>query len=155
MDTAGAHCPAAPIRGRAARSTPLHGRVVIVCGARDYGDSERVFAALDLAHARAPITLLVHGASLDMSTRSLVGTDRWADEWAREHGVKTELHLPVESLWGKAAEAMRNKQMAEAGAHGVIALPGDAASESLCRHAQRFGIAVWRPFGRSSGAERA
>lgn len=132
---------------RAARLAAAH--VVIVCGGRDYVDADRVFAALDLAHGRRAITLLVHGACLDQKRGKLLGTDRWADEWGTEHGVQIECHPAAWECWGKAAEPMRNKQMAEAGAHGCIAFPGGSGTENMVRHATRFGIPVWRPFGAS------
>lgn len=122
------------------------GRVVIACGGRNYADPERVFAALDLAHGRQPITVLVHGACMD-SRGELLGADRWCDQWARERGVELELHPANWALWGRAAGPMRNKQMAEAGAHGCIAFPGGSGTSNMTRLAERFGIAVWRPFG--------
>ncbi|MDB5541822.1 MAG: 20, APCd gp20, partial [Devosia sp.] len=123
------------------------GHTLIVCGGRDYQDRERVFAALDKAHARTRIELLVHGACLDSKTGMLLGADRWADEWAAENGVKVERHLADWGMWGKAAGPMRNKQMAEAGAHGCIAFPGGVGTANMCGHAARFKIPIWKPFG--------
>jgi len=37
------------------------GKVVIVCGGRDYMDRDAVFSSLDKVHAKAPVTLLAHG----------------------------------------------------------------------------------------------
>lgn len=122
------------------------GFVIIVTGGRDYADRDRVFAALDLAHARTPITLLVHGACVDRHTGELQGADRWADEWARARGVPVEPHPADWLTWGKAAGPMRNKQMAEAGAHGCIAFPGGRGTTNMVRNAERCGIKVWRPF---------
>lgn len=130
---------------RAQRLAGSH--VVIVCGGRDYGDRDRVFAALDLAHGRRRLTLLVHGACLDRRSGTLLGADRWADEWARERGVPVEPHPADWRTWGKAAGPMRNRQMAEAGAHGCIAFPGGTGTANMCRWAERCGIAVWRPYG--------
>jgi len=142
--------PVAPLLPSAAeqRSERLaHGHIIIVCGGRDYPDRDRVFAALDRAHQKRPITLLVHGACMDEHTGELLGADRWADEWARERGVKVEPHPANWELWGKAAGPMRNKQMAERGAHGLVALPGGKGTASMCGHAARFGIPIWRPYG--------
>ena len=75
---------------RAARLASGH--VLIVCGGRAYLEVERVFVALDRAHAKTAITLLVHGASLDQRRGELVGADLWADEWASERGVAVECH---------------------------------------------------------------
>lgn len=120
---------------------------MIVCGGRAYDDRARVFAALDRAHARRTITLLVHGACLDPSTGILQGADRWADEWARESGVPIEAHAADWLTWAKAAGPMRNKQMAEAGAHGLIAFPGGEGTANMIRNAERQQTPVWRSFG--------
>jgi hypothetical protein len=130
---------------RAARLA--QGRVVIVCGGRDYRDRARVFAALDRAHAREPITLVVHGACEDPKTRMLSGADRWADEWARERGVDVEPHPANWDLWKRSAGPMRNSQMARAGAHGCIAFPGGNGTQNMVRNANQHNIPVWRPFG--------
>lgn len=134
-----------PARQRAERLAG--GNVIIVCGGREYADRERVFAALDRVHAKRQITLLVHGACMNEATGELSGADRWADEWARERGVQVEPHPADWTTWGKSAGPMRNQQMANAGAHGLVAFPGDAGTRSMCVHAERNGIPVWRPFG--------
>lgn len=139
--------PTAPSSAEQRAARLAAGRVVIVCGGRAYSDRARVFAALDQAHAKAPITLVVHGACIDTSTGELRGADRWADEWARERGVVVEPHPADFRTWGRAAGPMRNKQMAQAGAHGCIAFPGGAGTASMIRCAATFGIPVWRPFG--------
>ncbi len=126
------------------------GFIVIVTGGRDYQDRARVFAALDMAHAHRPITLLVHGACMNSKTGELQGADRWADEWAREHGVPVEPHPADWLTWGKAAGPMRNKQMMEQGGHGLIAFPGGAGTANAMRHARQFAIPVWRPYGKGS-----
>jgi hypothetical protein len=130
---------------RAARLAGSH--VIIVTGGRDYQDRDRVFAALDKAHTHKPITLLVHGACVDQKSGELRGADRWADEWARDRGVPVEPHPADWTTWRKAAGPMRNKQMAEAGAHGCIAFPGGAGTANMVRQAERCGIPVWPPFG--------
>ncbi|MDB5994585.1 MAG: 20, APCd gp20 [Pseudomonas sp.] len=123
------------------------GHIVIVCGGRDYQDWERVCVALDRAHAKKAITLLVHGACMDRKTGTLLGADGLADTWARLRSVKTELHPANWEMWGKAAGPMRNKQMAEMGAHGCIAFPGGSGTASMIRQAEHYGVKVWRPYG--------
>jgi hypothetical protein len=123
----------------------VSGRVVIVAGGRDCADWEFAFAALDRAHAHRAISLLVHGACFDRATGELLGADRWADEWAHERGVGVEGH-PVDVMTrGTAAEAMRRRQMAAAGAHCRIAFPGHAGTAHMVRQATRNDIPVWRP----------
>ncbi|WOB06452.1 DUF2493 domain-containing protein [Piscinibacter gummiphilus] len=145
-----APAPIAPLlpteaQQRAARLAGGH--VVIVTGGRDYQDRERVFAALDKAHARKRITLLVHGCCLDKKTGEMIGADRWAHEWAEARGVKPEPHPANWELWGKSAGPMRNSQMARAGAHGCIAFPGGSGTANMIRNAEHHNIPVWRPFG--------
>jgi hypothetical protein len=123
------------------------GHVIIVTGGRDYQERARVFAALDLAHGKKRITLLVHGACIDRKTGELRGADRWADEWARERGVKVEPHPADWATWGDKAGPMRNHQMAYAGAHGCIAFPGGRGTAQMIRQARYYGIPVWQPFG--------
>ena len=120
--------------------------MVIVCGGRDYRERGRVFAALDLAHARDPITLVMHGACADSETGALKGVDRWANEWATERGIRVEPHPADWTRWGGAAGPVRNKRMAEIGAHNCIAFPGRQGTSSMIREAEQFGITVWRPF---------
>lgn len=143
------HPPEKPLPTAAEQRTArlASGNVVIVCGGRDYGDRDRVFAALDMAHARKPITLLVHGACMDKRRGELMGADRWADEWAGERGVAVERHPADWLTWARAAGPMRNKQMVEAGAHGCIAFPGGSGTASMVGYAKGFGLPIWRPFG--------
>ena len=122
---------------RAARLASGH--IVIVTGGRDYSDRELAFAALDRAHAHRAITLVVHGACFDRATGELLGADRWANEWERERGIAVEGH-PIDALtWGSAAESMRRRQMANAGAHGCIAFPGHAGTAHMVRQARQAG----------------
>lgn len=141
--------PAIPLPSAAAQRAQrlATGNVIIISGQDDYQDRDRVFAALDLAYSRKPITLLVHGAALDPRKGELIGVDRWADEWARARGVAVESNPADRATWGRSAEAMRNKQMCERGAHGCIAFPGGAGTACTGKHATWFEIPVWRPFG--------
>jgi len=122
------------------------GRVVIVCGGRQYQYRNRVFAALDLAHSREEISLLVHGAYTNPSTGQLVGIDRWADEWARERGVAVERHPADWLSGGRTAAFKRNRQVLEAGAHACIVFPGGRGTKSMLAEAQALGVPVWRPY---------
>jgi len=113
--------------------------VIIVCGGRNYQDRERVFAALDRAHAKRRITLLVHGGA--------PGADTLAGEWAKERGVWVQVFEADWDRHGKAAGPMRNQAMLDAGCGGVIAFPGGSGTADMCRRAERAGVKVWRPFG--------
>jgi predicted Rossmann-fold nucleotide-binding protein len=113
--------------------------VVIVCGGRNYADRARVFAALDRAHAKRSITLLVHGGA--------PGADTLAGEWAKARGVWVEV---FEANWrelGPKAGPERNARMVAAGAHGCIAFPGGRGTADNVKRCEAAGIPVWRPFG--------
>jgi hypothetical protein len=84
---------------------------------------------------------------MDPKRGILIGADRLGDEWAAARGVRVERHPADFGTWGKGAGPMQNKQMAEAGAHGCIAAPGGAGTDSMTKQAERGGIPVWRPFG--------
>lgn len=114
-------------------------RVVIVCGGRDYPDRARVFAALDLAHSKRPITLIVHGGA--------PGADQLADEWAKERRVWRDVFAADWQTLGPKAGPERNARMVAAGAHGCVSFPGGPGTADCRRRCEAAGIPVWRPFG--------
>ncbi len=119
---------------------PRLGKRIIVCGGRDFADKERAHAALDAAHARSPIAMIVHGDAR--------GADTLAKWWAKDRGIPRD-EFPAD--WNGphrfAAGPIRNQAMADAGADGVIAFPGGKGTTGMCAIAEAAGIPVWRPFG--------
>lgn len=113
--------------------------VIIVAGGRAYFDRERVFAALDRAHAKKPITLLVHGGA--------AGADELAGEWAEARNVSVQVFEADWRTLGPKAGPARNQRMVDAGAHGAVAFPGGTGTADCCRRCEAAGIKVWRPFG--------
>lgn len=99
-----------------------------------------MFAALDLAHGRRPIMIVVHGDA--------PGADRLAKEWAQERGIEQEAHPADWKRLGEIAGPVRNDGMAQLGADGCIAFPGGRGTADMCGRAEAAGIAVWRPYGR-------
>lgn len=95
---------------------------LLICGAPDYDDRDAVFAALDAAHARKPMSMLIHGSG---------GAGVAADQWASKHGV-----MPARLLGGDVLAAEPD---------GVIALPG--APAALLEKAREAGVKVWMPYG--------
>jgi hypothetical protein len=114
------------------------GKRVIVCGGRDYRDKARVHAALEAAHAKAPIGVLVHGGAS--------GADLIAMYWAKGRGILREEHPALWDDHGHGAGPLRNQAMADAGADGCIAFPGGRGTADMVQRAQAAGIPVWRPF---------
>jgi hypothetical protein len=117
---------------------PRIGKRIIVCGGRDYTDSDRARAALDAAHAKSPIAVIVHGGA--------PGADTIAKHWARDHGIlRDEFQADWQGL-GRGAGPIRNQAMADSGAHGCIAFPGGRDTADMHRRAQAAGIPVWKPY---------
>lgn len=123
---------------------------IIVCGGRNYRDRAHVFSTLDRVRAKHGEITIRHGAcGLDaeepFDAARLRGADRWAHEWAVEHGAPVQ---PVAAFWrrfGKAAGPTRNAELL-AGASvpvAVVAFPGGAGTASMMRIAQQAGIVVW------------
>lgn len=112
---------------------------VIVCGGRDYADRDALFAAMDRAHAKRPITIVIHGDA--------PGADRLAGEWAADRGV---LSAAVKALWDRhgrrAAGPRRNRGMLTLGPDAVIAFPGGTGTADMVCAAREAGVAVWEPY---------
>lgn len=112
---------------------------VLVCGGREYTDRARVFHALDVLHARIPITFLIEGGQR--------GADTLAHEWAVSRGVPNEREPANWTAYGKAAGHMRNALMLEKYApEAVVAFPGNRGTADMCKKARAFGLKVWCPF---------
>lgn len=110
---------------------------VLVCGGRDFDDAQFVWSSLRAAHAKRPITLLIHGAA--------PGADLLAEQWAGATGVN---YAAVPALWamhGKAAGPRRNRAMLLLEPDGVIAFPGGKGTADMVAAAEAAGIKVWQP----------
>jgi hypothetical protein len=116
---------------------------LLVCGGRDYEDFSKVSAALDRAHAKRHITLLIHGACP-------TGADRCAEDWAKINEVP---YMGVPAEWkkhGKRAGPLRNQKMLDHCApDGVVAFPGRHGTSDMVRRASAAGIKVWEPCAQS------
>jgi hypothetical protein len=111
---------------------------IIVCGGRDYADRERLFAALDAAHAKRPIGTVVHGGAR--------GADSLGGEWAEARGVHIQV-FAADWSEGRKAGPIRNQRMADAGADALIAFPGGRGTADMIRRAIAARIVVWKPYG--------
>lgn len=135
----------------ASRSSSRHGAIA-KCNTRRFTSSRAKSAVTNLLSprgSRASRQSVREGHSAFCCNaardRILPLVRRWADERARERGIKVEGH-PVDVLtWDAGAESMRRRQMANAGAHGCIAFPGHAGTEHMIRQARRAGIPIWKP----------
>ena len=109
---------------------------VLVCGRRDYNDSDRIFNTLYQIDAdRGPIKCVIHGCATGADTQGRV--------WAQHHERN---HAPFRADWnahGKAAGPLRNARMlAEGKPDLVIAFPGGRGTADMVRRAKAASVEV-------------
>ena len=114
------------------------GRIVLVCGGRDFADVNLLWSTLDKMHAESPIWLVVNGGAS--------GADRLSSDWAHARDLCVH-HYPVSreawKSWGKAAGPMRNRQMLDTEhPHIVVAFPGGRGTADMVRQARTRNVEV-------------
>jgi hypothetical protein len=108
---------------------------VLVCGGRDFADTEKLFRVLSDRHDNNPFSLLIHGAAK--------GADTLASEWAFERGVPQQAYPADWARDGRAAGPIRNRLMLEEGKPDlVIAFPGGKGTENMRQQAFKAGVPV-------------
>ena len=106
---------------------------ILVCGGRDYYDSVKVYRILDALHAKAEITLLVHGDAR--------GADTLAGMWAKDRKVPCMAYPANWTKHGTAAGPIRNKLMLKLEKPEiVVAFPGGSGTAHMRRIAENAGI---------------
>ena len=111
---------------------------MLVCGGRTYADVDAVYAALDRAHAKRPITLLIHGDA--------AGADVLGAAWARLRCIPHLGHPADWSRHGKGAGPKRNQAMLSYWRpEGVIAFSGGAGTADMMKRARCAGLPVLEP----------
>jgi hypothetical protein len=124
---------------------------VLVCGGRSYDDRNALWRALDTAHSKRPITLVIHGdaGKVDPETgRVICGADKLSGVWADARGIQVKAIAADWKGRGRKAGPERNQRMLnELKPEGVIALPGAIGTADMCARAEAAGIPVWRPYG--------
>lgn len=110
----------------------------LICGGRDFGHKDRMFAALDAIHERAPIHVVIEGGA--------TGADRLAQEWATVNGIDVNEYPITPAAWakhGKKAGFLRNQLMLNDGQPDiVIAFPGGVGTALMIRLAKEQGVHV-------------
>jgi hypothetical protein len=110
---------------------------VIVCGGRGYADADMVGVSLDAVARKHPNGLvIVQGGA--------AGADELARDWCQSRNVECVTYAADWEKHGRAAGPMRNQQMLDAGADGVVAFPGGRGTADMVERAQRAGVPVWR-----------
>lgn len=109
---------------------------VLVCGGRDYQDSEVLFNTLSMYHEEYNFAVLMQGGAK--------GADSEAKRWAQYHPEIKVLTFPAN--WkrnGKAAGPIRNQQMLTEGKPDlVIAFPGGRGTANMVSLARNIGVKV-------------
>ncbi len=120
----------------------VDGRVVLVCGGRDFDEERFLFKQMDLLHSEDPIALLVHG--------SAKGADRLAEKWAKLAEIP---YLGVPAEWeklGRRGGMVRNRAMPQLAAIDlVVAFRGNVGTRGMLSVAEECGIPTltpgWKP----------
>ena len=96
------------------------GRVVLVCGGRDFKDRNRLYAVLDGLKPG----VIVHGGAK--------GADSLAGEWARDRGVEERVYPANWEKYGKTAGPIRNREMlCSEPIDTVVAFPGGSGTAHM------------------------
>jgi hypothetical protein len=108
---------------------------LLVCGGRDFSDTERAYKVLDRLHRAHGIDVVIEGDAR--------GADRIAGYWARRNRVDN-LKFPADwGAHGRAAGPIRNgKMLAEGKPDMVLAFPGGPGTADMLRRAREAGLPI-------------
>lgn len=112
---------------------------VLVCGGRDYCDSEQAFNYLDQLHAKYKFTEVIAGAA--------VGADSIAIAWADSRGIDYREFPANWDRYGDNAGRVRNIRMLKEKPDLVVAFPGNSGTRHMITSAWEHGVPVistWR-----------
>lgn len=105
----------------------------IICGGRGFDDVGYLRRCLAEINAIEPITCVICG----MAT----GADTLGRLWARQMAIPVDAFVPDWVAYGKAAGAIRNRQMLMEGrADIVIAFPGNKGTANMLAQATKAGV---------------
>ncbi len=101
---------------------------LLVAGGRHLDDVTPIRRALDLVHARGPVSVLIHGGSGFLGIAS--------EDWAREQRLHVVRYPANWREFGKRAESIRNGFMlTDSRPDMVLALPGGNDTRDLVMRA--------------------
>jgi len=109
---------------------------VLVCGGRDYNNTDRVFEVLDeLNSPENEFTCIISGGAR--------GADRLGERYAKERGLSLRVFPARWDVHGRSAGMIRNKEMLDKGKPDlVVAFPGGSGTANMVRIARSAGIKV-------------
>lgn len=109
---------------------------VLVCGGRDFNDSDFIHNQLcDLNAERGPFSVVIHGYA--------AGADHEANNWAQMMGLKIAGYRAEWQRYGNSAGPRRNQRMLDEGKPDlVVAFPGGRGTADMVRRAKAAQIEV-------------
>lgn len=108
---------------------------VLVCGGRDFSDTERAYKVLDHFHKEYMFDVLIEGDAR--------GADRIAGHWARKNKVDLLIFKAQWDTYGKSAGFKRNQQMLDEGKPDLlIAFPGGVGTGMMIQLAKKAGVRI-------------
>jgi hypothetical protein len=114
---------------------------VLVCGGRDYADSEFVGKVLDSYLEHYPDLAICCG--YDTDNERFQGADQLAYEWAGKRDVPRTAYAAAWRKYGRAAGPIRNQhQLSDFEPRYVVAFPGGTGTADMCRRARKKGCSV-------------
>lgn len=116
--------------------------ILLVCGGRDFAESEAVERALD--PIAGEIDIVIHG--------NAPGADTLVKNWCRDHGIHAADVRALWGFWGNAAGPRRNAAMLALRPDLLIAFPGGKGTENCVAQAERAGVPVKRVEARAEAS---
>jgi len=108
---------------------------VLVCGGRDFSETQRACTCLDRLRVSHSIETVIDGGAR--------GADGIASFWARSRGLENVTFKADWRTHGKAAGPIRNQRMIDEGKPDlVVAFPGGRGTADMVRRAEAAGVPV-------------
>lgn len=108
---------------------------VLVCGGRNFNDSESVFKILDAVHVKLKIREIVNGAAR--------GADKISSDWAQKNSIRLKEYPAMWNEFGPSAGPIRNSRMiSENQIDLVVAFPGGKGTRDMIKKSRSAGIKV-------------
>lgn len=108
---------------------------VLVCGDRNFSDTEYLYEILDECHKNRLIDVIIEGDAR--------GADRIAGYWAKKNKIDLRIFPADWAKYGKAAGPIRNKQMLDEGKPDLVIAflaPNSIGTANMLAQAQKAGV---------------